>query len=298
MAYDDNNTDDYKLQLGSLRSDVTITLHTYHAFRIWNGVRRSAEQEEDVRFRGIPGMQNYFAITNLIKLASGRDDPFADWWMIRLEERIEAARQRMDKFSVELDAVMERVPAQISISDNLNQKPVSLPLYVGSHLGFHGVYLLTAYDQLVRKVLLANHTGLLGRLDTESYFDLGAHELRSLIELAVRFRNTGASRDDMAANNARAREAIEKLGLPPEDILQGIRRSEFAPRIIRPKAAVPVRELRPAVEGSDDAALAAFADDEQALGSVAVGNTPAALSEQGTEASPSVSDPLDNPSEV
>jgi len=269
MAYDDNNTDDYKLQLGSLRSDVTITLHTYHAFRIWNGVRRSAETEEDVRFRGIPGMQNYFAITNLIKLASGRDDPFADWWMIKLEERIQEARQRIDKFSTELNAVMKRVPSQISISDNLNQKPVSLPLYVGSHLGFHGVYLLTAYDELVRKVLLANHTGLLGRLDTESYFDLGAHELRSLIELAVRFRNTGASRDDMAANNARAREAVEKLGLPPEDILQGIRRSEFAPRIIRPKAAVPLREVRPAVDGE---AVTTQADTEQTLGSVASGD--------------------------
>jgi len=268
MAYDDSNTDDYNLQLGSLRSDVTITLHTYHAFRIWNGVRRSAEQEEDVRFRGIPGMQNYFAITNLIKLASGRDDPFADWWMIKLEERIKEARQRIDKFSAELNAVMKRVPAQISISDNLNQKPVSLPLYVGSHLGFHGVYLLTAYDELVRKVLLANHAGLLGRLDTESYVDLGAHELRSLIELANRFRNTHTSRDDIAANNARAREAIEKLGLPPEDILQGIRRSEFAPRVIRPKAAVPLREVRPAVDGE---AVTTQADIEQTLGSVASG---------------------------
>jgi len=273
MAYDDNNTDDDKLQLGSLRSDVTITLHTFHAFRVWNGVRRSAELEEAVRFRGIPGMQNYFAITNLIKLASGRDDPFADWWMIKLEERIAEARQRMDKFSQELNAVMKRVPAQISISDNLNQKPLNLPLYVGSHLGFHGVYLLTTYDELVRKVLLANHTGLLGRLDMESYIDLGAHELRSLIELANRFRNTGASRDDMAANNARAREAVEKLGLPPEDILKGIRRSEFAPRIVRPKTAVPVRELRPAVDGSEPAALAASADTEQTGDNVAHGNT-------------------------
>jgi len=298
MAFDDNNTDDYKLQLGSLRSDVTVTLHTYHAFRIWNGVRRSDEQEEESRFRGIPGMQNYFAITNLIKLASGRDDPFADWWMIKLEERIKEARQCMDKFSRTLIDVMKRVPAQINISDNLNQNPVSLPLYVGSHLGFHGVYLLTTYDELVRKVLLANHAGLLGRLDKESYIDLGGHELRSLIELANRFRNTGASRDDMAANNARAREAIEKLGLPPEDILQGIRRSEFAPRVIRPKAAVPLRELRPAVDGSDDAALAAFADTEQTLGSMPDGNMLAVSSGQGSEASQSAPDSFGNPSEV
>jgi len=283
MAYDDNNTDDYQVNLGSLRSEVTITLHTYHAFRIWNGVRRPDEQEE-ARFRGIPGMQNYFAITNLIKLASGRDDPFADWWMIKLEERIEAARARIDKFSRELVDVMKRVPSQISISDNLNQAPVTLPLYVGSHLGFHGVYLLTTYDELVRKVLLANHTGLLGRLDMESYIDLAAHELRSLIELANRFRNTGASRDDMAANNARAREAVEKLGLPPEDILQGNRRSEFAPRIIRAKAAAPSRKLRPALNSDDDATLAVKTDTEQALGDIAANSNPAAQIERSHEA--------------
>lgn len=43
----------------------------------------------------------------------------------------------------------------------------------------------------------------------------------------------------MAANNARALAAIEKLGLPPMDILEGHRRSQFAPPIIR-RGAVPV----------------------------------------------------------
>jgi len=37
----------------------------------------------------------------------------------------------------------------------------------------------------------------------------------------------------MAANNARAIEAIEKMGLPPMDILEGHRRPQFAPPITR-----------------------------------------------------------------
>jgi len=43
----------------------------------------------------------------------------------------------------------------------------------------------------------------------------------------------------MAANNARALAAMEKFGLPPMDILEGHRRSQFAPPIIR-RGAVPV----------------------------------------------------------
>jgi len=280
MAHNDN-TDDYSVQLGSLRSDVTITLHTYHAVRIWNGVRRSDDSNEP-RFRGVPGMQSYFAITNLLKLVSSRDDPFADWWMLKLEERIELARKKMDGFTQTLDTVMKRIPSQMSISENLNQKPLVMPLYVSCYLGFHGIYLLEGYDRLVRKVLLANHIGLLGRADMESFVDQGSHELRSLVGLAWTFRNTGTSRDDIAANNARAREAIEKLGRPPEDILQGIRRSEFAPRIIRPKAAAASRELRPAQDADLDVAV----DSEQALKAetVASGNSSSMSDEQKQEA--------------
>jgi hypothetical protein len=71
----------------------------------------------------------------------------------------------------------------------------------------------------------------------EGFLDQGAHQLRSLFGLALTYKNTGVTRDDMAANNARAREAFERLGTPPSDILQGTRRSEFAPNIQRDNAA-------------------------------------------------------------
>ncbi|HBO8844842.1 TPA: DUF1845 domain-containing protein, partial [Pseudomonas aeruginosa] len=47
---------------------------------------------------------------------------------------------------------------------------------------------------------------------------------------------SGATRDDFAANNARAeaaRKMYEKFGEIPQDILEGSRRSNFAPPITR-----------------------------------------------------------------
>ena len=85
----------------------------------------------------------------------------------------------------------------------------------------------------MRRVLLAHHTALIGRPDMETWIDRGAHELRSLFGLAQRYRLAGVSRDDMAANNARAREAIDKFGTPPSKILEGSHRSQFAPPITR-----------------------------------------------------------------
>ena len=60
--------------------------------------------------------------------------------------------------------------------------------------------------------------------------------LRSLFGLAQSYQFSGATRDDFAANNARAeaaRKMYEKFGEIPQDILEGTRRSNFAPPITR-----------------------------------------------------------------
>ncbi|WP_296258002.1 MULTISPECIES: PFL_4669 family integrating conjugative element protein [unclassified Pseudomonas] len=215
--------DHYQLNLGSLRSSMTLTLHTHHAARLWQG--RIAREG----VHAIMGMAGYIGVTNLLKQASSQDDPFADWFMLQLEEKLAQAKSEMLALTEQVSLVERDLPTQIDIGDNLNIHPVTLPLFIGSQLGFLAVYLLTDYDTLVRRVLLAHHTALIGRSDMEIWIDRGAHQLRSLFGLAQRYRLAGVSRGDMAANNARAREAVEKFGLPPQDILEGTRRSQFAP---------------------------------------------------------------------
>lgn len=219
--------DHYQLNLGSLRSSITLTLHTHHAARLWQG--RSGRDG----VHPILGMPGYISVTNLLKHASSQGDPYADWFMLQLEEKLLQARLDMATLTQQMSRVERALPTQVDVGDNLNIHPVTLPLFIGSQLGFLAIYLLTDYDTLVRRVLLAHHTALIGRGDMESWIDGGAHLLRSLFGLAQRYRLAGVSRDDMAANNARAREAIDKFGILPQDILEGTRRSQFAPPIAR-----------------------------------------------------------------
>ena len=222
--------DHYQLNLGSLRSSITLTLHTHHAARLWQG--RTAREG----VHSILGMPGYISVTNLLKHASSQGDPYADWFMLQLEEKLLQARLDMATLTQQISRVERALPTQVDIGDNLNIHPVTLPLFIGSQLGFLAIYLLTDYDTLVRRVLLAHHTALIGRGDMESWIDGGAHLLRSLLGLAQRYRLAGVSRDDMAANNARAREAIDKFGILPQDILEGTRRSQFAPPVARNSA--------------------------------------------------------------
>jgi hypothetical protein len=92
---------------------------------------------------------------------------------------------------------------------------------------------LADYDDLARRLILAHHTALIDRSTLERWLNDGAHALRSLFSLAQQYKYSGAQRDDFAANNAVARNAREKYGELPQDVLEGTRRSRFAPPPMR-----------------------------------------------------------------
>ena len=216
-----------QLNLGSLRSAMALTLHTHHASRIWHG-RAPAEGRP-----GIIGLNGFISIMNKLKRGAEQDDPYSDWWMLRIEEKITDTKTRLQVLREQVDHVLADVPPALSLGENLNVQPVKLPLYVSSQLGFMAVYLLADYDDLARRLILAHHTALIDRGTMERWLNDGAHALRSLFSLAQQYKYSGAQRDDFAANNAVARTAREKYGELPQDVLEGTRRSRFAPPLVR-----------------------------------------------------------------
>ncbi|WP_431819392.1 PFL_4669 family integrating conjugative element protein [Burkholderia sp. F1] len=263
-----NESESLQLNLGSLRSAMALTLHTHHASRIWHG-RAPSEGRA-----GIVGLNGYISIMNKMKRGSEQDDPYSDWWMLRIEEKLEHTRAALHTLREQVDQALADVPAALSIGENLNVQPVKLPLFVNAQLGFMAVYLLADYDEIARKLILAHHTALIDRSTLERWLNEGAHALRSLFALAQQYRYSGTQRDDFAANNAAARQALEKYGALPQDVLEGTRRSRFAPPLPRrdnlrtsaratdtePESSIEVADTAPAAE---DAPVPAADDEDQ-----------------------------------
>ena len=156
------------------------------------------------------------------------------------------------------------MPPALSLGENLNVQPVKLPLFVSSQLGFMAVYLLADYDDLARRLILAHHTALIDRSTLERWLNDGAHSLRSLFSLAQQYRYSGTTRDDFAAKNAAARAALEKYGELPQDVLEGTRRSRFAPPIARrglQQRTAPETEPASEPDAAADPAEAASSDE-------------------------------------
>ena len=242
-----------QLNLGSLRSAMSLTLHTHHASRIWHG-RAPTEGRP-----GIIGLNGFISAMNKMKRGAEQDDPYSDWWMLRIEDKLADTKTRLQTLREQVDQALADVPPALSLGENMNVQPVKLPLFVNAQLGFMAVYLLADYDDLARKLILAHHTALIDRSTLERWLNDGAHALRSLFSLAQQYRYSGTTRDDFAAKNAAARAALEKFGELPQDVLEGTRRSRFAPPITRRsplggrQADTETTPAAPAGEDTDDA---------------------------------------------
>jgi len=227
MAQENNAAESLQLNLGSLRSAMSLTLHTHHASRIWHG-RAPAEGKP-----GIIGLNGFVSIMSKLKRGAEQDDPYSDWWMLKIEDKLHVTKEQLQTLREQVDQALADVPPALSLGENMNMQPVKLPLFVSSQLGFMAVYLLADYDDLARRLILAHHTALIDRSTLERWLNDGAHALRSLFSLAQQYRYSGCTRDDFAAKNATARAALEKFGELPQDVLEGTRRSRFAPPIVR-----------------------------------------------------------------
>ncbi|MDR2031605.1 MAG: TIGR03761 family integrating conjugative element protein [Azoarcus sp.] len=251
------------LNLGSLRSAMSLTLHTHHASRIWHG--RAPTEDRP----GIVGLNGFVALMNKLKRGVEQDDPYSDWWMLRIEEKLEQTKVTLQTVREQVDEALASVPPALSLGENLNVQPVKLPLFINSPLGFKAVYLLADFDDLARRLILAHHTAMIDRNTLERWLDEGAHALRSLFSLAQHYRYSGATREDFRRMNAVARAAIEKFGELPQEVMDGTRRSPFAPPLARrpasgrgqgePAESDPGVEAAPSVGTPDEAA-----DDENA----------------------------------
>jgi hypothetical protein len=123
-----------QLNLGSLRSAMSLTLHTHHASRIWHG-RAAAEGRP-----GIVGLNGYIAQMNKMRRGSEQDDPYSDFWMLRIEDKLDQTKATLQSLREQVDQALASVPPALTLGENLNVQPVKLPLFVNAQLGFAAVY--------------------------------------------------------------------------------------------------------------------------------------------------------------
>jgi hypothetical protein len=140
---------------------------------------------------------------NKMKRGSEQDDPYSDWWMLRIEDKLD---QTKDHAAIAArtggPGTGERAcgsawartstcsPSSCRCS---SMRSSALPPSISGRLRRHRA-----------QADPRHHTALIDR-STGRWLNEGAHALRSLFSLAQQYRYSGCTRDDFAAKNAAAR---------------------------------------------------------------------------------------------
>lgn len=209
---------------GPVRTQGQIVLHTRAAHRLFYGRRK--DEKRDIK--PVIGLVRFSTnVNNIFKLAE-HNDPYADAVLMKIEDKMTAATTLIDDCIKSVDELLGSM-GELTITSIDSVEPVVLPLEFKTAYGFMGARLLGQYDRLVRLCLSARHVGLLFADDWGRMVGNTGSKIREVFWLSTSYRYTGVSRDDIAANNAAARRAIDKYGALPQSVLEGTHRARFAP---------------------------------------------------------------------
>ncbi len=216
---------------GTVFTEGEITLHTRLGHLLFFGRNK---------FNGgagkppIIGLQRF--ITNINSMCTQvhiSDDPYADYYLLEIEQLLDDAREKLLETRKLLRELLDDGgdSGRVVVKSRGSDKPVTLPLrFKYTRYGFLASELLGLLDEVVQLALNASDTARLSPGDFRKILTESGRVVRRVFFESTRYRYFGAGRDDFAANNARARRAIEGHGFElPEDVLRGDRRPRWAP---------------------------------------------------------------------
>ena len=156
---------------GALRGSACLTLQTRQAQRLVRGRTPSAAKP------AIIGLLGFASQLRTIWQGARLDDPYADWWLLKVHQALEQAGQQLESLQQEVDQRMAAVPA-ISVDTGQSIQPVQVPLQFGNPFAFRGAQVLAGYDDQVQAILTAGHVGLTTRDETQSLLHRSGRTVR------------------------------------------------------------------------------------------------------------------------
>ncbi|MBC8946532.1 PFL_4669 family integrating conjugative element protein [Xenorhabdus indica] len=216
-----------RLRAGVLTSSLSIELHTHYAIRLWAG-RRREDISKTHQVTEILGMPQVIKRAANISVDSAADNPYADVWLVKLEQALEGASASLRQNLAILQDTLNAVPPQITLSAVSSVEPLNIGVYSHSPLGYRCVWLLVGYDQLAMKTFQVFHYGLISRAERDAFLHNGSRAIRQIYGMVRSYRSLAVTRHDIAEKTPAGLEAIKLLGEPHPDILSGKLRSVFS----------------------------------------------------------------------
>ena len=206
---------------GTLHSQLHLVLQTRHAQLLVRGRM----------VKGKPLITGLLAFADRLRMvwqAAAEDDPYADWFLVRIHEAMSAAEARME-------TEMKRLNVQLSSTRTFHvapaevKEPFRMALRFSTPYAYRAARLLGQFDELVCQAFTAKQIGMFSSEQCMHIVRSCARRIRAIFMLPQRFRRLGITRGSTLDGDAVYRRAEELMGALPKDILTGERRAPLAP---------------------------------------------------------------------
>jgi len=217
---------DNKMSSIKAKDDITIELSTRSAVRLFKGREKTSKRH------GIMGIPGFCKLLKGMESAIAQDDPYADYYFKVIDDAIEELSFDLDiQLKELLEFIESNTPSAMNIPDSINSSPVVMPIKFASKMSFKIIYQLLKADKILLNVLRANHVGMLSNEEKFQMIAFTERKVRGVIHKIFSYKYMGVTRDDLAANNQKALQAIKAMGELEAGYLEGSERSSHAPSL-------------------------------------------------------------------
>jgi len=232
-------------QPGGLRSETRMTIQTRQAQKIVVGRRRGKDVQP------IIGLLDFGRRMKLLWLSAQADDPYADWYLLRIEKSINEAKTIIVEKKQWLDEVLNAMEGfDVGIAHSL--EPIQVSIVFQNPYGYMGAYLVSDYDALCCSVFTASHIGLIDRKMANSIMNAAGKSIRRTFDMVAKWKFTGVTREDIQLKNPSGIRAIETYGECPEPVLYKTKRANISPEIREKPKPVKITVKKKEVDKSDN----------------------------------------------
>jgi integrating conjugative element protein (TIGR03761 family) len=209
---------------GRLSGSILFELHTADAQQVFAGY----STKDAVSLLQFGGRMTH------IWSAAEKDDPYADWYLLKVYDGIVRLRNQLAVAIQDYQAQMTQGQSNLALEPFTSEKPVVKSLWFRTQYGYLGASVIADFDKLIRTVLTANRIGVLLEKSHETIRDEWLNKIVILFKFPFKYQSFEITRADVEADNALAKNTQEVLGVLPESVLAKTLRSPFAPAIQAP----------------------------------------------------------------
>lgn len=206
-----------------VRSELQMRLDTSYAIRLWTG--RPTKSGE----HPIIGFPRYFQLLKVIVADSVSDNPFADEALYRIECLIQSSLDGIEHIQQYVaEKTHKSFGESLSCSYLKVEDPLVIDVYSSTPLGYRSVFLLTHFDSLAKRVLIAHRYGIMSREERNTTLSGVALDIRKSIHEAQNYKRFNVTRQDALIESPGWLKALKHFKNIDPEIMDGRKRCSFS----------------------------------------------------------------------